>query len=268
MKLFGASLLIAATFLLQIGEGNQALPAKLEGVGIDDKTGSSINREISLMDERGVSSPISKYFEAGLPVVFTVAYFSCPMLCSMVHKGLVDSINQSGMTVGKDFHLLTLSMDPRDTPHGALKYQERYESLLEKKTLGEHWPFLTGKEDSIRRVTDSVGFKFRYDKQLNEYLHQAGVFVLSPSGKITRVLTGIAWKPFDLKMAVIEAKNDSPKSGLVSTAEHVLLYCYSYNPSKEGYALKAMNLMRIAGGLTVLSILILVLFLKRRESHV
>ncbi|MBL8993399.1 MAG: hypothetical protein JNM63_08670, partial [Spirochaetia bacterium] len=90
MKLFTASLLIAVTFLLQIGEGNQALPAKLEGVGIDDKTGSSINREISLMDERGVSSPISKYFEAGLPIVFTVAYFSCPMLCSMVHKGLVD----------------------------------------------------------------------------------------------------------------------------------------------------------------------------------
>lgn len=267
MKL-GSVAFIALLVLLQIGEGSQPLPAKLEGVGIDDKTGSWINREAPLIDEKGVATTLSKYFEAGIPVVFTVAYFNCPMLCSMVHKGLVEAINLSGMKVGKDFNLLTLSMDPRDTPEGAIKYQERYEGQLERKVSGERWPFLTGKEDSIRRVTDSVGFKYRYDKQLNEFLHQAGVFVISPSGKISRVLTGIAWKPFDLKMAVIEAKNESPKSGLVSATEHVLLYCYSYNPSKEGYALKAMNLMRIAGGLTVLSILILVLFLKRRESHV
>ncbi len=265
-----ASLIFFMGFM-SLGMAKEQLPTKLTNVGIEDKTGETIFKSAVFLDEQGRSVQTGDFFKKNLPVIFTVAYFNCPMLCSMVHKGLLDALNESGLMLGKDFELLTLSMDPRDKPNGAAAYREKYLSLVKKQSPDSKWPFLTGDAKNIQQVTDSVGFRFKYDKQINEYLHQAGVFVLSPSGKITRVLTGISWKAFDLKMAVIEAKQDAPLAKTersLSAGEQLLLFCYSYNPSKEGYALKALAVMRIGGALTVMVLISLIFILKRRETHV
>lgn len=269
MKSYSSFIFALTIFVIsKLVDSAQPLPSKLSGVGIQDNVGSTIVMTAPFVDEKGSPVSLSNYFNRKIPVIFTVAYFNCPLLCSLVHKGLVEAINGSGMTVGKDFNLLTISMDPRDKPKAATAYQNKFESLLFKKTGDQTWPFLTGLDENIRVVTDSIGFNYRYDKQTDQYLHQAGIFVIEPEGRITRILTGIAWKPFDLKVAVIEAKNATKNQKFTSIGEQIILFCYSYNHDLEGYALKAMNLMRLAGAATLFSLLVLVFFLMRKKpSH-
>jgi len=252
LLLVGAGLSIAAE-----------LPHKLEGVRIEERLGATVPASPAVFrDETGKEIPFSALFDGKRPVILVIAYFRCPMLCGLVQGAVVNGVNGMGLTAGADYRIVTVSMDPKDTVAEAAKNAGRYRALLKNRTGDDAWTFLTGETPEIRKVADAAGFIYRYDPASGEYLHAAGIFVLTPRGKISRVFTGALYKSFDLKLALLEAKEGLARSA----AEHFLLYCYQYNPKQEGYGLKAMVLMRLGGALAVLSLVLLFILLTRPKK--
>lgn len=238
------------------------LPHKLTGVGIEEKLGARVDVTNRFLDENGKSVSFQEIVQSGKPTVLAIAYFNCPMLCGLVQNAMLKAIQESGMVAGQDFRAVTLSMDPKDTPAEAKKYAERYRGILNAASGSEAWAFLTGRPADVLAVTEPIGFRFRKDEETGEYLHAAGIFVLSPKGQVTRLFTGAQYRGFDLKMAIAEAKDNRARS----TGEHFLLYCYQYNPAQEGYGFKARLLMRIGGGLMLLFLIVLFWKLTRRSN--
>lgn len=240
-----------------------ALPHKLEGVRIEERLGNVVPASpATFRDESGKTVDFSTFLDGRRPVILVIAFFNCPMLCGLVAGAVVNGANDMSLTAGGDYRIITVSMDPKDKSPDAAKMGQRYRALLKNSTGDPAWVFLTGETPEIRKVTDAAGFHYRYDPSSGEYLHAAGIFVLTPQGKVSRVFTGALYRGFDLKLALIEAKE-----GIQRTAtEHFLLYCYQYNPKNEGYGFKAMVLMRLGGALVVLALVLLFILLSRSKK--
>ena len=249
--------------LLAAAQAAGPLPHKLEGVYIEDLPGAQVPRgPARVLDERGAAVDFAAFHDGKRPLLLVIAYYNCPMLCSLVQGAAVSAVNEVPLVAGADYRMVTVSMDPKDKPDAAAKYAARYRGLLKRKRGDEAWTFLTGETPEIRKVTDAVGFHYRYDPQTGEYLHVAGIFVLTPAGKVSRVFTGVDYRPFDLRLALTEAKDGKTRS----TAEHFLLYCYQYDPAKEGYGLRAKTAARILGPILVGGLALFIALLVRRRK--
>jgi len=248
--------------LISCAYAAEPLPSELGDVGIDEKIGQTLPMDLSLIDSDGRAVSLNALF-GEVPVVLSFVYYSCPMLCHFITDGLAGVMLGSKLKLGRDYHVLTVSFDPEDTVESAQHFQSRYR--LRVSDDAGNWGFFLADAETIKRLTASAGFKFKYDTKSEEYLHGACVLVLSPSGKISRYLYGINWTPFDFNLAISEAKQNSSRS----TVERVMLFCYNYDPDSRGYVLYARNVMKIAGGLTVFGIIFLIayLLLKERKSH-
>jgi len=190
----------------------------------------------------------------GKPVILNFVYYNCPSLCGFVLNGLLDGMKGLKWSIGQEFDVLTVSIDPRETPDLALAKKENYLEQLASKvgeqdveTASKGWRFLTGSEEQVRPLAEAVGFRYRWDKVAQEYAHGAGVFVLTPQGKISRTLYGIQYSPKDFKLALVEAGE-----GKVGTLmDQVLLFCFRYDPSSRGYSLYAFRLVQAGGAGTL-----------------
>ena len=184
------------------------------------------------------------------------------MLCNLVLTGFVQGLKQMPLKMGTDFEVISISINPEDKPIDAVAYKDRYLKELNQPQPKMGWHFLVGKQESIKRVAESVGFLYRFEPVSKQYAHAAGLMFLSPKGKTARYLYGIEYKPFDLRMALLEAK----ESQQISTVERALLFCYNYDSHARGYALYATRIMRAGAGLT-LGILVGFLFwLNKRKK--
>jgi protein SCO1/2 len=183
-------------------------------------------------------------FDGKLPVVLTLAYHTCPTVCSMVLSQTVESLKQVDWSIGKDYRAITLSFDPRETVARAAEKRTQLLAQYGRPGADSGWSFLTGDDTNIHRVTDAVGFKYHYVEREQQFAHPTVIMILKPNGQVARYLYGLEYAPKDVKLGLLEASNGRS----VSTVERILLYCYHYDPNGGRYVIVATRVMRVAGG--------------------
>lgn len=228
-----------------------ATPPQLVGVDIVEHLGGALPRDAAFRDTEGRSVRLGSFFDGKRPILLVFAYHTCPMLCSLVLDATARALNDVVWTVGREFDVVSISIDPKDTPETATRKRAQVVASYQRargSTAG--WHFLVGDEDEIRKVTDAIGFHYSYDARQRQYAHPAAIYLLSPEGKIARYLYGIQYAPNDVRLGLLEASEGRS----ISTTERVLLYCYHYDPQGGHYSLVAMNVMRLGGAVTLAAI--------------
>ena len=212
-------------------------------------------------DETGSEVTLGRYFQQGKPVVLTLGYYECPMLCNLVLNGVVESLKALPFTPGEEFEIVSVSIDPLETPDLASAKKARYVEAYGKEGASESWHFLTGSEENARALADAVGFHYNYVPEKDEYAHPAVIFVATPDGRTARYLYGVRYDPKTLRLSLVEAAEG--KVG--STIDRVLLYCFHYDAAAGTYVPAALNLMRAGGLVTMLLLGLLLLYYWRRD---
>lgn len=240
--------LVAAAAGRAFGQPNDAVPKETEGVGVTEHPGAVLPLELMFRDENGRDLCLKEYFGGSRPVILTLNYYRCPMLCTLQLNGLVDALRRMEWTPGRQFEIVTVSIDPLETPPLARLKKRNYMKEYGRPEAAKGWHFLTGREENIRRLAATVGFEYRYDRETDQYVHAAALFVCTPEGRVSRYLYGILYDPTTLRLSLVEAAEGRTRS----TVDRILLYCFHYDSAKGRYAPAAMNLMRAGGVATVL----------------
>jgi len=188
-------------------------------------------------------------------------YYRCPMLCSMVMEGVTSTLTELTFDVGKQFDVVTISIDPRDTPKDAAAKKEKYVKRYGRLSTASGWHFLTGPESAIHKITDAAGFHYAYDPRMDQFAHATTLMVLTPGGRMSRYLYGFEYKPRDVRLALVEASAN--KIGTATDA--ILLLCYHYDPVTGKYSRQAMNVVRAGGLATVAGLAGFIFVMVRRE---
>ncbi|MEY3902145.1 MAG: hypothetical protein RL189_1451 [Pseudomonadota bacterium] len=237
-------------------------PKKLDNVTIVEKLGTNLAvRDMFFRNSsQGPALSFDQHLQPNLPTMLTLNYFQCTALCSIQLNALVDGLKKLDYLPGRDFNLVSVSIDTRNSPELAQAKQENYLQSLGRE--GAAWKFLVGDQKSIDLLAGSVGFQYRYDKETDQFAHTAAVFFLSPDFKVSRYLYGLQYSPRDLKFALVE----SSKGRLGSPIEKLILRCFHFDEMAGKYTPIAMNTMRVAGILFSIFLLILVVVLSRREK--
>jgi protein SCO1/2 len=248
----------------EIGEPSSGLPPALQKVSLEQRLNEQVPLDLVFRDEIGREVKLAEYFRAGRPVVLSLVFYECPMLCNQVLNGLVSSIKTLSFTAGKEFEVLTVSFDAREGPDLARAKKESYMVRYQRPEAENGWHFLTGEQASIDALTKAVGFNYAYDAATNQFAHASGIIVLTPQGKIARYFYGIDYAPRDLRFGLIEASENK----IGSPVDKLLLYCYHYDPATGKYGAVVMNIMRLAGIVTLIGIVSLIVLLRRRGGGV
>jgi protein SCO1 len=236
-------------------------PDILKDVGIDQKLNEKIPLDLSFRDEQGNSVLLSQFF-GQKPVIVSLAYYNCPMLCTQVLNGLEQGLKGLSMDAGEQFNVLTISIDPTEKPPLASAKYDLYTGIYGHPGAAKGWHFLTGDGPQIRALASALGFRYAYDPETKQFAHASAIMILTPDGRISRYLYGIQYPSRDLRLALVEASE-----GKIGTSiDQVLLFCYHYDPVTGKYGLLISRVIKAAGLLTVLGIGIMVLFLRRGES--
>lgn len=237
------------------------LPKEAEGVGISEHPNAQLPLQLAFVDDDGKPVTLGDYLKGQRPVLLTLNYYRCPMLCTLQLNGLIEALKNMPWTAGEQFDIVTVSFDPRETPQLARLKKQNYLESYGRPETAAGWHFLTGREENIKTLTDTVGFRYRYDKDADQYVHVACAFVCTPDGRVSRYLYGVMYDPRTLRLSLLEAGEG--KVG--STTDQILLYCFHYDPSKQTYTWAAMNLMRAGGVTTMLAVGIVLWRLWRRD---
>jgi protein SCO1/2 len=258
--------LTALLFCAAIPHGANAqlagpLPKELEGVGITEHPNAQIPLQLEFKDDDGKTVKLGEYFKGERPVLLTLNYFRCPMLCTLQINGLVEALKNMPWTAGEQFEIVTVSFNPLETPPLARLKKQNYLKDYGRPAAAGGWHFLTGREQEIRKLTDTVGFRYRYDRNTDQYYHAACAFVCTPDGRVSRYLYGVMFNPQTLRLSLVEAS--AGKVG--STIDRVLLFCCQYDPGKGQYTWAAVNIMRAGGTATLLILGGVLLRFWRRE---
>jgi protein SCO1/2 len=250
-----------ATLAKSDGEGSQTkAQALLAEVGLDQKLNQQIPLDLNFRDEAGKTVKLGDYF-GEKPVILTLVYYQCPMLCTQVLNAVERGLTNVSLDIGKQFQIVTVSIDPRETPQLARTKKNMYVGLYGRPGAGEGWHFLTGDEPQIKQLAKAVGFRYAYDPQTGQFAHASGIMLLTPGGKLSRYFYGIQYPSRDLRLGLVEASE-----GKIGTpVDQVLLYCFHYDPATGKYGMVIQNVIRAAGVLTVLIIGMMVFVLSRRE---
>ena len=218
------------------------LPPALQEVEILEQLGTKLPLDVRFTDQDGRAVRLGDLLGRQRPVVLTLVYFDCPMLCGLILTGAARGMRETGLELGKDFDAITLSFDPKDTSRAAAERQRGYLQAFGKPEAKQAWTFLTGSDPDIHRVTEAVGFKYAYDEKTKQFAHAAGIFVLTPDGRVSRYLYGIEFPARDLRLALVEASE-----GRVGTSfDRLLLTCYRYDPASRKYEPYVMGVVRVA----------------------
>jgi len=253
---------VAPGYKQEPGQISSALPTPLREIGFDQNLGKQVPLDTEFTDESGRTVKLGDYF-GKRPVVMVFAYYDCPMLCTMVINGLASALDVLSLEPGKDFEIVTVSFDPRDTPATATAKKAGYILRYKKPNASAAWHFLTGRQPEIDRLTKAAGFRYAWDADTKQFAHPTGVIVLTPDGRLARYLFGIEYGPRDLRYAIVEASG-----GKVGTAvDSLLLYCYHYDPTTGRYGLGIMRAIRIGGAGTVLALGAFIVVMVRREKR-
>jgi protein SCO1/2 len=253
---FGLTVLLGTAFLAR---AEQPLPRELEKVGVEEHLGRPVDLNLSFIAENGYPVKLGDFFHLGRPVILDLVYYSCPMLCNLVLNSQTSAMREIPWTPGKEYEVVTISIDPSETFDLARAKKAAYLASYDRQTSG--WHFLTDHDGNAKKLAEQVGFHYTYDEKARQYAHQAAIMILTPEGKVSRYLYGIDFRPRDLRLAMTEASQG--KSSL--SVDRLLLFCYHYDPIARSYVPFATNLMKVGGALTLLVIGLFLLRLWRRD---
>jgi protein SCO1/2 len=234
-------------------------PAVLRDVGFDQRLDEEVPLDLKFTDETGSMVKLGDYF-GNRPVILVMAYYRCPMLCTLVLNGLVQGMRGMPFTPGTDYNVVTVSFDPRETPALAAAKKKTYIANYGRPGAAEGWHFLTGQPEAIEKLTRAVGFRYVYDAKQDQFIHTSGIVVLTPQGRISRYFYGIEFPGRDLRLGLVEASANK----IGSPTDQVLLYCFHYDPATGKYSASILNFVRAGGALTLLALVGMVWFLCRR----
>ena len=252
----------AAGYKRDPGIPSANVPAPLREIGFDQNIGERLPLDVPVRDEAGQVRPIGAYF-GSRPVVLLFAYYDCPQLCTMSINGLASALGVLSLVPGRDFELVTVSFDPRDTPASAAAKKATYLERYQRPGARDAWHFLTADQPSIDRLTTAAGFRYVWDDQTKQFAHPTGIIVVTPDGRFARYLFGIEYGPRDLRLGIIEAS-----AGRVgNVVDAFLLYCYHYDPMTGRYGLAIMRAIRVAGAATVFGLVAFIAVMIRSERR-
>ncbi len=240
-----------------MGPPSNMRPPHLENVGIDQHLDAQIPPNLAFVDDTGRSVMLGEYF-GNKPLILNLVYYNCTMLCGEELAGLTSAMKMVKFDLGKEFEIVTVSFDPRETPAMAAAKKRDFIGRYGRTGAADGWHFLTGSADSIDALAKAVGFKYQYDPKTNQYAHATAIMILTPQGHISRYLYGIDFPPKDVRLGLVEASHQK----IGNPVDQVLLYCYHYDPATGKYGAVVNNILRLGGGLTIVLLggLLLILF--------
>jgi len=236
-------------------------PAVLSRVSFEQRLNEQLPLELPFKDENGAAVKLGDYF-GRKPVVLTFVYYECPMLCTEVLNGLESALRVLNESIGREFDVVTVSFDPKETPVLALGKKKAYLERYKRPEAAQGWHFLTGEQSSIEALTRAAGFNYVWDEDSHQFAHASGIVVVTPQGKVSRYFFGVDYSPRDIKFALVESSTEK----IGSLADRLLLYCYHYDPAKGNYGFVAMRAVRIGGAVTMLALLGFVFVSLRKET--
>jgi protein SCO1/2 len=247
-----------------MGQGIMSPPANvrppgLKNVGIEQHLNQQLPLDLSFRDETGKTVQLGDYF-GKKPVILSMVYYRCPMLCSEVLAGLTGSLRALRFDAGNQFNVLTVSFDPKDTPETATQKKAIALKSYKRPGAAEGWHFLTGSQPSIDALTKAVGFQYEYDPKTDQFAHTTAVMIVTPEGKISQYYFGIEYPPTDMRLGLIQASQNQ----IGTLVDQLILYCYHYDPQSGKYGAIVSHILQLGGGLTIVSIGILLTVLIRR----
>ncbi|MBI2608915.1 MAG: SCO family protein [Deltaproteobacteria bacterium] len=266
----------------------ESVPYELKDVGIEDKRGVQISLDLEFINEEGKTVSLRSLFSDSKPVILTLVYYTCPNLCNLLLNGLVDVLKKFSWNIGDEFKIVSISIDPKETPRIAQakkkNYLEEYchsKEVIASETkqahrgsdgiatgscrtlamtkVSENWHFLTGREENIKKIAEELGFSYKYDPDQKQFAHGAALFILTQEGVLSRTLYGIQFKEKDLRLSLLEASQGK----IGNFVDRLLLFCYHYDPKGRRYSLYAVNFMKVGALITVLGIVLLMFMLSR-----
>ena len=244
------SLLLVFLFLIHLlfSQTLNEQPPTDYPIDVIEQLGDYIPLDTVFINESGEEIVLKDLFQKNIPTILTLNYFECPMLCTLVLNGLAESIEKLTLNPGEEYQVITIDINPNESTAFANQKKKNYIAGYNLKNIKNDWHFLTGEQENIKKIADSIGFIYYYDEDRDEYMHPAAISVLDPEGKISRYLYGIQFLAKDLKLSLLEAGQGK----IGSTLDKIILYCYHYDPYKNTYTLFATNVMRLGGILTII----------------
>jgi protein SCO1/2 len=238
------------------------LPAELEDLRIEQKLGERVPLDVKLLDHNGSEVELGTFF-GERPVLLAPVYYDCPMLCSLVLDGVVRSLKPLSLLPGRDFEVVAVSFDPRDTPQKAAASRNTALQRYRRSEAEPGWHFLVGEDAEVARLMDAVGFRYRFDPESGEYAHAGAVILLTPQGDVARYYYGVEYSSRDVRLGLVEAS----QGRIGSVVDQVMLFCYRYDPVLGRYSAVTMNVVRLGGVVTVLAIATFVTVMLVRERR-
>jgi protein SCO1/2 len=230
------------------GDAASAKPGVIGRVGIDQRLNYQVPLDLAFVDEHGKDVKLGDYF-GKRPVLLAMVYYECPMLCTQVLNGVVGALKTLSFDVGKEFDVVAVSINPREGPGLASQKKAAYIERYGRPQTEPGWHFLTGREENIQALAKAVGFRYEYDEERKQYVHGAGVELLTPKGVIARYFFGIEFAPRDLRLGIIEAADEK----IGSAIDTVMLLCFHYDPTTGKYGPAVMAMVRVGAALTVVA---------------
>src|SRR6202171_6051952 len=261
VALAGAAFAGAQTIPANVGKSSAVLPSQLQNVGFEPSLNGQIPLDLGFRDESGREVTLREY-SGQRPVLLALVYYGCPMLCNQVEMGVVGTLKMLSFTPGRDYEVVFVSFDPRENPAMAAQKKESAMSHFGRRDTASGWHFLTGSKESIDALTKASNFRYSFDTRANIFAHASGIMLLTPDGRISRYFYGVEYPGRDMRLGLVDAS--AGKIG--SPIDHVLLFCYQYDPSSATYSASILKIIRLGGILTVLCIVGGILIFRRRDA--
>jgi protein SCO1 len=259
--LFAASLAHAQTVPSNVGPAASNMPPALQNVGFEPTLNGQMPLDLPFRDETGREVQLRDYF-GRKPVVLAFVYYGCPMLCNQVEQGVVGSLRMLSFDPGRDYEVVFVSFDSRETPGMAADKKEFAMKHFRRPGTASGWHFLTGSKESIEAATHAANFRFNFDARTNLFAHASGVMILTPDGRISRYFYGVEYPGRDVRLGLVDAS-----AGKIGTpVDRALLFCYQYDPAAATYSVSVLRIVRLTGVFTVLCLVGAILFFRRRDT--
>ena len=251
----------AQTIPGNVGKSSAGLPSALLNVGFEPPLNGQIPLDLGFRDEAGRDVRLRDYFGQQKPVLLALVYYACPMLCNQVEQGVVGSLKMLSFNPGRDYDVVFVSFDPSESPGMAAQKKESAMSHFGRRETAAGWHFLTGSQDSIAALTKAANFRYSFDAKSGIFAHASGIMLLTPDGRISRYFYGVEYPSRDVRLGLVDAS-----AGKIGTPiDHLLLYCFQYDPSTARYSATILRVVRLGGIATILVMVAGILIFRRRD---
>lgn len=261
--LLGAVATCAQAVPSDTGPAAQNMPSVLQNVGFEPQLNAHLPLELAFRDEAGRNIQLREYFTQK-PVLLALVYYGCPMLCNQTEQGVVGALRMLSFNPGRDYEVVFVSFDPRESPDMAAQKKESAMTHFRRPETATGWHFLTGSKDSIDALTKGANFRYSFDQKSNLFAHAAGIMLLTPDGRISRYFYGVEYPARDIRLGLVDAS-----AGKIGTpVDRALLFCYQYDPTSARYSASILKMIRLGGVLTILALVAGILIFRRRDRAI